>query len=69
MAPRHKHAWFAYDTATWSRKIIVRCECGARGIVPEHVVTARDWERAFRAKSVPYRVRPNLQKTVVKVVP
>jgi hypothetical protein len=54
MTTKHVHEWAVYSTAILGRCLLLQCvKCGALGTVDDP--TTREWARAFRAPSRPYR--------------
>ncbi len=52
MSQEHQHEWIVFSTAVNIVSLLVRCECGAVGLVK--APTAKEWGRAFHAPSHPY---------------
>jgi hypothetical protein len=51
---KHVHEWVVYSTAILGRCLLLQClDCGALATVDDP--TTREWARAFRAPSRPYR--------------
>lgn len=52
MSEQHSHKWVVFSTALATCELMVACECGAFGTVPNP--TKREWSDAFHAPSKPY---------------
>lgn len=63
---KHEHEWEVYSSAIGSACIMVRCNCGAFGNIPNGKFENADWNEAFHAPSNPYPLREGLVASVVE---
>jgi hypothetical protein len=49
----HNHDWHVFSTILDKSSLLVRCECGAVGVVEDP--SKAEWNKAFHAPSHPYQ--------------